>query len=302
MVKKCCVTGCKSGYLTSHEKVPVFRLPSDPDEYLRWLEVLKKVNKDSNVTDDTVVCVKHWPVGYSVGKWRRPLLPPSVFDCGLVYPSGQERNNNNLSIESINCEIRRSMLEHSYAMAAVEGEENKDLLDYEQLRDGLINGEHRFETNTVRFEDENKLYCMSKSFNQGIPTFVIIILRNLKFEAYHLGVKTIISTLSKKRITTIDRWSRIDDAVMFLNSMEIEHKKAVLLRNIKSLGVSSQVGERVYDMETMVSCFDYASRDRTLYNSLKQDYPFPCLKTLQRITSKMSNVDDRNFIARLFFL
>ena len=199
MVKKCCVTGCKSGYLTSHEKVPVFRLPSDPDEYLRWLEVLKKVNKDLNVTDDTVVCVKHWPVGYSVGKWRRPLLPPSVFDCGLVYPSGQERNNNNLSIESINCEIRRSMLEHSYAMAAVEGEENKDLLDYEQLRDGLINGEHRFETNTVSFEDENKLYCMSKSFNQGIPKFVIVILRNLKFEAYHLGVKTIISTLSKKK-------------------------------------------------------------------------------------------------------
>ena len=39
MVKKCCVTGCNSGYLTSHEKVPVFRLPSDPDEYLRWLEV-----------------------------------------------------------------------------------------------------------------------------------------------------------------------------------------------------------------------------------------------------------------------
>ena len=57
---------------------------------------------------------------------------------------------------------------------------------------------------------------------------------------------------------------------MFLNSMEIEHKKAVLLRNIKCLGVSSQVGERVYDMETMVSCFDYASRDRTLYNLFQE--------------------------------
>ena len=37
------------------------------------------------------------------------------------------------------------MLEHSYATAAVEGEIDKDLLDYAQLRDGLINGEHKFE-------------------------------------------------------------------------------------------------------------------------------------------------------------
>ena len=168
MVKKCCITGCKSGYFTSDEKVPVFRLPSDPDEYLRWLEVLKKVNKDLNVTDDTVVCVKHWPVGYSVGKWRRPLLPPSVFDCGLVYPSGQERNNNNLSIESINCEIRRSMLEHSYAMAAVEGEENKDLLDYEQLRDGLINGECCRVSLSKLFQEVSDHFQFGMTMSHGI--------------------------------------------------------------------------------------------------------------------------------------
>ena len=89
---KCCVKKCKSGYKTCKEEVPVFRLPADQDERQRWLEVLLKVNEDLNVTVNTRVCAKHWPEGYSVGKWNRPLLPPSIFDGEIVSPSQQEVN------------------------------------------------------------------------------------------------------------------------------------------------------------------------------------------------------------------
>ena len=60
----------KSGYFTSDEKVPVFRLPSDPDEYLQWLEVLKKVNKDLNVTDLLVRLVRLCSIEGWPDQWR----------------------------------------------------------------------------------------------------------------------------------------------------------------------------------------------------------------------------------------
>ena len=81
MVRKCCVTGCKSNYLTEDEKVSTYRLPSNPEERKRWIKAIPR----DNIPDSphTVVCAKHFPSGFPDIKVRgnsRPRDPPSVFE------------------------------------------------------------------------------------------------------------------------------------------------------------------------------------------------------------------------------
>ena len=45
MVLKCCVTACKSNYASEKEKVPVYRLPFDPEERQRWIKAIPRDNK-----------------------------------------------------------------------------------------------------------------------------------------------------------------------------------------------------------------------------------------------------------------
>nr|CAB3266938.1 THAP domain-containing protein 1-like [Phallusia mammillata] len=81
MGRKCCVTGCRSGY-DSQDKTSVFRLPRDKCQRLRWLSAIPRDNIPDKA--DTVVCEKHWPAEYekllSYGRYR-PANPPSVFTC-----------------------------------------------------------------------------------------------------------------------------------------------------------------------------------------------------------------------------
>ena len=84
MVKRCCVKECKSSQ-KDEVQVSYFRLPSadkEPQERNKWIDVLCKVNEYLVVSTETVVCSKHWPLGYRVTRKRghdRPFDPPSVF-------------------------------------------------------------------------------------------------------------------------------------------------------------------------------------------------------------------------------
>ena len=89
MPKKCCVKNCRSNYdpLKDQEKVsvPVFRLPSAKDDQENrdnWINMLNSHDSEVKVSDNTVVCEKHWPRDYR--KYRkqghdRPADPTSIF-------------------------------------------------------------------------------------------------------------------------------------------------------------------------------------------------------------------------------
>ena len=116
MVKRCCVKECKSSQ-KDDVQVSLFRLPSadkEPQERNKWIDVLCEVNEYLIVSTETVVCSKHWPQGYPVGKYNRPLNPPSVFVSDSIT-SVQEvenyfvdhsyvidsNNNENLQVSSL---------------------------------------------------------------------------------------------------------------------------------------------------------------------------------------------------------
>ena len=50
----------------------------------------------------------------------------------------------------------------------------------------------------------------------------------------------------------------------------------------------------------MVRAFEYLSTSRALYSRLKEDYKLPSIQTLTRLTSKVSKLNDANFIKRVF--
>ena len=81
MVRKFCVTGCKSNYLSDKDKVTVYRLPFDSEERQRWMKSIPRdITPDSpNIS----ACVKYFLPGFPVLKMKgksRPRYPPSVFD------------------------------------------------------------------------------------------------------------------------------------------------------------------------------------------------------------------------------
>ena len=61
-------------------------LPRKPEERQRWISLIPR----DNIPDkkDTVVCERHWPVGYhkvtDYGKGR-PRGPPSIFMCKTKF-------------------------------------------------------------------------------------------------------------------------------------------------------------------------------------------------------------------------
>ena len=65
MVKKCCVTGCRSNYDPT-DKVSVFRLPKDKDARERWMKAIPRDNIDLDLPDsaNNVVCIQHIPDGF----------------------------------------------------------------------------------------------------------------------------------------------------------------------------------------------------------------------------------------------
>ena len=78
MTKKCIVLNCRSNYeppkskkrghddankenrVETKEHVPVFRIPSDPEERKRWVDTLPVKNKEEVMEmKEPVVCIKH---------------------------------------------------------------------------------------------------------------------------------------------------------------------------------------------------------------------------------------------------
>ena len=232
MPKKCSVNGCKTGYASQKAgKVSVFRLPSEPEERQKWIDNILKVNESLKVTEDTVVCSKHWPVGYTETRQRghnRPLYPPSVFG-NVILPTEERRNH---------------MFDHSYSFS--HDVFDKDKINFKQLKDKLQEDEYGFHEKTVIFEDNDKIYCQSKEFYEGVTKFLIIIFNDLNYEVFNHGVKTAVST--PNRIRLLDRWSKLGE--MILNSMILDHKKEVLLQQFSLLG-ASQAGQKVYPPDAL---------------------------------------------------
>ena len=303
MVKKCCMVNCDTNYASKKDdggrKISVFRFPSEknePEERKKWIGVCSKVRADLRVTDETVICELHWPENYPTYRKKgheRPSVPPSIF-IGIpssivpdTLPPPQEtlRSWNQL----------RNMLPDE-----LDEFERLDRLSYSDLEEQLVNSNTRqFSTPTTAFLNDGHVYIQSMTYFQGVPTFLLLISETLKFEAFHIGVKVNVPSLSRNRVSCIDRWSILEQALHFLASRETTSKLEVLKQQVDSMSCKS-VGESLYNPDIMTRAFEYFTTSRSLYHRLREDYQLPSVRTLTRVTSKVSKLQDGQFIKRVF--
>ena len=67
----------------------------------------------------------------------------------------------------------------------------------------------------VAFQVDKEQWIQSGEYISGIPSFSLKISKDLSFVAYKMGVQCTIKSLSKNRITRLDSWSRLEEALRF---------------------------------------------------------------------------------------
>ena len=296
MGRKCCVTNCNGNYDDAN-KEKTFRLPRVEEERQRWLAIIPRSNIPKS--KDTVVCERHWPEGYPTvldyGK-SRPRDPPSVFSCvkpSLIptQPPPPRRNVDKLSAAS------RNLIPDEYDNYI----ETDTIVDFNNLKDRITTYDFcgiKLQINV----SETLIFIQAAEFldGTGVPKFLLKIDETFKFESFHCGVKSTIMTLSSNRVTLLNRWSYIMEAVNYLNNLEIDNKKTVINQQLLAMGVTTQVGERKYETGTFVRAFEYFALSRSMYRRLRVDFELPSITTLTRLTSKVKSIDDMSFIKHVF--
>ena len=61
-----------------------------------------------------------------------------------------------------------------------------------------------------------------------------------------------------------------------------------------------KVGAKLYDPDIVVRAFKYFATSRSLYSKLRDDYQFPSIRTLTKITSAIASKGDSSFLKGIF--
>ena len=140
----------------------------------------------------------------------------------------------------------------------------------------------------VCFQTSNGLIIQSSDYLDGtcVSRFNLKIHLDFSYEAFHCGIKCTIN------------WSTIQEAIRYLNAMEIDNKKDVLRQQMNSM--KACVGEKKYELNTIIRTFEYFATSRATYKILRNDYELPSVQTLTRLTSKVKNVNDDIFLENVF--
>ena len=221
MVKRCCVYGCVR---KKDDPVSVYRFPSKSDgERERWIQAIPMSMRKGKITDESVVCSRHWPEGTVMTKHfgkNRPVNPPTLFN-GIENVLPPLRTTVKSLAEArrplpISFNVQNSMLKEA------------DSVTFQQLQTSLIEEKKSLPAYTTVFMMAGILFVQSMEFICGIPKFLIKIYPSLKFETFHGGVKCFVTSLSANRIRKLDTWSRLEEAILFLKFKENSRHQDIL--------------------------------------------------------------------------
>ena len=74
----------------------------------------------------------------------------------------------------------------------------------------------------------------------------------------------------------------------FLNLYETSHKVEVIHQQLKPMSTSAR-SKKPYSPEAIVRAFSYFASSRFLYKQMREDFQFPSISTLTKITSSCTN-------------
>ena len=172
-------------------------------------------------------------------------------------------------------------------------------MTFDELKDKLLTSDRNLPVPVISYMENDILHIVSKEINNGVPLFVVKISQDLTYENYHLGVKCIATTLSVNSITTLNKWSRLEENIRFLKCLEVDQKKNIIHQQLQVMGPPC-VGKPLYTSECIVRAFEYFSKSRSLYYRLRKDFQLPSVQTLNRITSRVAKKDENSFLTGVF--
>ena len=211
--------------------MPRFRFPKDPSEREAWAKCIP--NDNLRVTDNTVVCVLHWPPGYETIKKNgkeRPKFPPSVWSnipASQVPTPAPPPRRTSRSLSS----VRNRQDDELQAFLA------SDNADFSEMKEQLLASKRTLPAPVFAFTDGEILQLQSPKVvnGSGVPTFSVRISPAQTFETFHMGVKCIVPSLSKNRIIQLKTWSSLEETVRYLHCLEANRKKEVLFEQIQAM-------------------------------------------------------------------
>ena len=304
MGKTCCLAKCKTNYRTEvnsraeGEQYSVYRFPNKkrfPNDRERWVEVVKKIRGNLEVKDDTVICSRHWPPNPPMIKYygkERPADPPSVFE-GIAPSIVPEQPAPPRTTKRASCHERNQQPDE------LEEFLRQDRLTFESMKETLVSNSKQFHVPFIHRIYGDSITFLSEEFFEGIPYFMVKIREDLRYETYHMGSKVYIGSLNTIRATKINTWSRFEEVLNFLSQRKIDHKTEVLQQQFE-MKRETPVGKKIYSPAVIIRAFGYFCTSRSLYSTLRQDYDLPSIRTLTRLTSRVSKLDEIEFLKNVF--
>ena len=137
------------------------------------------------------------------------------------------------------------------------------------------------------------------NFSEGVPKFLLVIDESLEFKTFHIGIRVSISCVVKNNIRFLNSWYAIGEIVTCLNLYERSHKVEVIHHQLKSMSTSAR-SKKLYSPEAIVRTFSYFATSRSLYEQMREDYQFPSISILTKITSSCANQTSGAFLKNVF--
>ena len=100
-------------------------------------------------------------------------------------------------------------------------------------------------------------------------------------------------------MSKLGTWSCLEEALRYLSLRDIDDKTEMLQEQFKAMR-ATPIGKKLYSPEIIIRAFEYFCTSRALYTKLRQDYAFPSIRTLTRITSKVGKLDECCFLKNVF--
>ena len=125
--------------------------------------------------------------------------------------------------------------------------------------------------------------------SEGVPKLLLAINESLEFQTFHMGIIWCpFLALSKNNIRPQNSWSAMEEIVTSLILNGISHKVEVINHQLKSMSTSVR-SKKLYNPEAIVRAFSYFATPRSLYKQMREDYQFPSISILTKITFSCAN-------------
>ena len=274
----------------------MFRLPNNTTERKLWLSSIPrstlKLGKDAVISED------HWPKNTTMVSHRgrrRPIDPQSIFKVSVSSEKFAVFSKTKKSLPSV-----RNILQDELPAF----EENDRFTSFNDLVKKFVTYTYRnCELAKVVLESRVKIVAIECVEGTGIPLFSLDVNEDFTYEAYHCGSRCRLKNLETHYIKKINRQSIIEEAIRFLMNLGyvlLNRKQTTILNQISLLGPFA-IGNRKFNIETIVQAFEYFVTSRSGYSKFRRDFELPSVSTLTRLTSKVKKLEDSQFFSQHLF-